>query len=126
MVSILITEIPDKISPDAIAKMVFTKTGMKMLPPDSIFIDGEETKYDGQPGAWRKYYTIKENNETATEMYVLQHMFIYGKDMIYIQCAVGRLKKIDKKLLKEFNSYLPLFQQIGNSVIIYDKEQNKR
>ena len=41
--------------------------------------------------------------------------------MVSIQCMVGGLEQASRNLSQEFDSYVPLFQQIGNSIIVPDK-----
>lgn len=126
MFLILIKDIPGAVSAmsaEDIAKEAFSDDALKeMVPPSGVFINGGQTKYDGQPGAWAIFSLDSERAGMKMRMYTLQHMFLYGGKMISIQCMVGGLEQMSGKLYQEFNSYTPLFQQIGNSVIIQKNE----
>ena len=54
-------------------------------------------------------------------MYNLQHMFLYSGKMIVLGCSVGGLAGSPATVKQEFTRYLPLFQLIGNSIVIHDK-----
>ena len=52
---------------------------------------------------------------------LLQYVLIYDSKLISVQCNVGGIAE-DKELVKDaFNSYLPVFQMIGNSIVITEK-----
>lgn len=109
-------------SKEDIAKEAFSGDALKeMVPPGGEFIKGEQTKYDGQPGAWAIFSINSQRAGMTMKMYTLQHMLIYDGKMVSIQCMVGGLEQMSGNLYQEFNSYIPLFQQIGNSIIIPDK-----
>jgi hypothetical protein len=93
----------------------------EMVPPNATFLDGGKTKLDGEPGAWLKYYYEGEQAGLTVGMYSLQYVLFYGGRMLAIQCSVAG-RSDDKALLQDaFQSYLPVFQMIGNSVVIHDK-----
>jgi hypothetical protein len=125
MFLILIKEMPEITSSmpaEDIANEVFSQDALKeIVPPGGKFIKGEQTKYDGQPGAWAIFSINSQRAGMTAKMYSLQHMFIYNGKMVSIQCMVGGLEQMSDDLYREFNSYLPLFQQIGNSIIVQDK-----
>ena len=125
MFLILIKDIPSEasaMSTEDIAKEAFSEDALKeMVPPGGSFIKGGQTKYDGQPGAWIIVSIDSERAGMKGKSYGLLHMFIYGGKMISIQCMVGGLEQMSGNLYQEFNSYIPLFQQIGNSIIVPDK-----
>lgn len=125
MFLILIKDIPNEVSvmpAEDIAKEAFSGDALKeMMPPGGEFIKGEQTKYDGQPGAWAIFSINSQRAGMTMKMYTLQHMFIYGGKTVSIQCMVGGLEQMSGNLNQEFNSYIPLFQQIGNSIIVPDK-----
>lgn len=129
MFLILIKDIPSEVSAmsaDDIAKEAFSGDALKeMVPPGGEFIKGEQTKYDGQPGAWAVFSINSQRAGMTMKMYTLQHMFIYGGKMVSVQCMVGGLEQMSGNLNQEFNSYIPFFQQIGNSIIAPDKWTKK-
>ncbi len=122
---ILIKDLPSfmkLLSFEELSKEMFTQDALKqMIPESAIFIKGDSTKYDGQPGAWMIYVMESERAGLKAEMYILQHMFLYSGKIILIQCGVSGLHGSAAKLEDEFNRNLPLFQFIGNSIIIHDK-----
>lgn len=93
----------------------------EMLPPNAQFIDGSTTKIDGEPGAWVKYYYEAERAGMRFGTYCLQYVLFYKGRMFIVECFVGGVTE-DKELLQDaFNSYLSVFQMIGNSIVIQDK-----
>jgi len=124
MFLILIKDMPSEVSrmsAEDIAKEVFSGESLKdIVPPGGEFIKGEQTRYDGQPGAWAIFSINSQRAGMTMKMYTLQHMFIYGGKMVSIQCMVGGLEQAGGNLSQEFNNYVPLFQQIGNSIIVPD------
>jgi len=122
---ILIKEQPSFLkhfSSEDISEVMFTQETLKeMIPEGAIFIKGEQTKYDGQPGAWMVYVTQSERAGLRAEMYNLQHMFLYSGKMISLGCSVGGFANASPTVEQEFTRYLPLFHLIGNSIVIHDK-----
>ena len=122
---ILIKEQPSFLklfSSEDISEVMFTKETLKeMIPQGATFIKGEQTKYDGQPGAWMVYVTQSERAGIKMEMYNLQHMFLYSGKLITLGCSVGGLAGSGATVEQEFTRYLPLFQLLGNSIVIHDK-----
>lgn len=127
MVLIIIKDTPKVLSllpAEEMAKEAFSREALhEMVPPGGSYINGEMTKYDGQIGAWMIYSTVSERAGMTMKMYSLQHMFFYERKMVAVQCMVGGLEREKDNLYGVFKGYLPLFQQIGNSIIIHDKWQ---
>lgn len=123
MFTILIKDTPDvAILEEAFAKGTISENDLKeFVPAGGSFINARRSKYDDQPGARIMYSEIKENAGIKLKMFFLLHMFFYGGKGINIHCAVSGPEKFNADLSQEFNYYIPLFQQIGNSVIIQDK-----
>lgn len=106
------------------SEAMFTQETLKEMvafDKGATFIKGEQTKYDGQPGAWVVYMTRSERAGLRAEIYVLQHMFLYSGKLIVLDCSVGGLAGSTPAVEQEFTRYLPLFQLIGNSIVIQDK-----
>jgi len=93
----------------------------EMVPPNAIYIDGRQTSIDAEPGAWLKYYYQGERAGIRASTYSLQYVLFYRGKMVAIQCSVGGPVD-DREILEDaFASYLPVFQMIGNSIVIHDK-----
>jgi hypothetical protein len=122
---ILIKDIPSFMkffsSEDTSDEMFNQETLKEIVPEGADFIKGERTDYNGQPGAWMTYITRTEHAGMRAEIYTLQHMFMYSGKLIMLQCSIGGLAGSAKAVEQEFARYLPLFQLIGNSVVIQDK-----
>ncbi len=101
--------------------MFSSKTIKELTPEGAIFIKGEKATYDGQPGAWLIYAMQSERAGLTAETYMIQHIFLYSGKMIMLQCGVGGLANSSPKVEQEFTRYRPVFQLIGNSIIIHDK-----
>jgi hypothetical protein len=122
---ILIKDLPSFMklfSTEELSDEMFAQDALKeMIPEGATFIKGEQTKYDGQPGAWMTYMGRAERAGARTEMYILQHMFLYSGKLIMLQCAVVGFAGSGATVEQEFTRYLPLFQLLGNSIVIHDK-----
>jgi hypothetical protein len=106
------------------SEAMFTQETLKEMvafDKGATFIKGEQTKYDGQPGAWVVYMTRSERAGLRAEIYVLQHMFLYSGKLIVLDCSVGGLAGSGATVEQEFTRYLPLFQLLGNSIVIHNK-----
>jgi hypothetical protein len=109
-------------SSEDISDAMFTQETLKEIVPEgATFLKGENTKYDGQPGAWTIYMTQSERAGLRAESYILQHMFLYSGKLILVVCGVSGLANSGAQVEQEFTRYLPLFQLIGNSIVIQDK-----
>ncbi|MDD5327841.1 MAG: hypothetical protein PHY02_08520 [Phycisphaerae bacterium] len=109
-------------SSDDISQAMFAQETLNELVPEgAIFIKGEPTKYEGQPGAWLIYISQAERAGLRAEMYILQQMFMYSGKLIVLECSVGGLVDSAATVEQEFTRYLPLFQLIGNSIVLHDK-----
>lgn len=121
---IIIQELPSigKIFLDGqTAEEIFSEGVKDYIPPGAVCIDGGTTKIDAEPGAWVKYYFEQENSGVKIGMYSLQYMFFYKGSIFALQCSIGGSAS-EKLILKDtFSSYLPVFQDIGNSIYIPDK-----
>jgi hypothetical protein len=86
---------------------MFTQEALKeMIPESATFIKGKQTKYDGEPGAWMTYMVRAERAGARTEVYILQHMFLYSGKLIMLQCNVGGLAGSGATVEQEFTRYL--------------------
>jgi len=100
---------------------VLSESLREIIPPNATYLDGGKTQIDGEPGAWLKYHYQGERAGMRADMYSLMYILFYNGKMLAIQCSVGGITD-DKEIMEDaFASYLPLFQTIGNSVVIHDK-----
>lgn len=122
---ILIKNIPTQASffseKELIQEMFSEETMKAMVGPNSKLLEHIQTKYDGQSGALSSFAIVQERSGIKIFSYILQHTFIYSKKMICIQCMVGGLASNATKIGELYKSYVPLFIQIGNSIVIQDK-----
>lgn len=92
------------------------------VPQGGVFIDGKQTKIDGQPAAWIKFrQEIQRAGMTLQTMFVLFPVY-YDRKLIFFSCGVGDDE--DKAMVKveqRFNSAFPLFRQMANSIIIHSR-----
>ncbi|HOQ04283.1 MAG TPA: hypothetical protein PKY88_03595 [Anaerohalosphaeraceae bacterium] len=100
---------------------VLSESLREMIPPNATYLDGGKTQIDGEPGAWLKCHYQVERAGMRADMYSLMYLLFYNGKMLSIECAVVGVTE-DKEIIEDaFASYLPLFQAIGNSVVIHDK-----
>lgn len=92
-----------------------------MVPPGAIFMNGGHTKYDGQSGLWITYSAITERAGLSLKAYSMSQMFYFAGKIVTIISTTGGPKEYDNVIYSTFRQNLPLFQLIGNSVIIHDK-----
>jgi len=105
-----------------LSDQMFTQESLKeTVPEGAIFIKGERTKYDDEPGAWMIFVTRTERAGARMETYCLQHMFIYSGTLVLLQCHIGGPPGSGATVENEFARYLPLSQLLGNSIVIHDK-----
>lgn len=93
----------------------------EMLPEGAVFIDGKKTELDGEPCIWIKYNYELDRAGFRAGMYTLQFIIFYDGKMFVVQCGVTGLAEDNELLEDAFNSYLPVFQSIANSIVINDK-----
>ncbi len=92
-----------------------------MIPEGASIISRGKTNIDAEPAVWMKLYHQQGRAGMEISMFMLQYITVYQGKMILLQCSVAG--RMDDQLLLEdsFNSYLPLFQGIGNSIVYIDK-----
>jgi len=122
---ILIKDLPEDtklFSEQELADTMFSSEGLKaMIPPGALFLKGEQTKYDGQPGAWILYSMLGTRAGFKVDVHVLQHALLYSGKLILLQCSIGGLPGNQRTTEELFSQYLTLFQLMGNSIVIHDK-----
>ena len=100
---------------------VLAELKSESIPENATYLDGGDTRIDGEPAIWLKYAMEQERAGNKLQMYFLSFTTIYRGKMISIQCNVG--STISDKLIIEdaFQSHLPVFQNIANSLVIQNK-----
>ncbi len=93
----------------------------EMIPAGASNISHGKTKIDGEPAVWNKYYHEQERSGMRIGMFMLQYVTVYQGKMVILQCSVGGRTEDHLLLEDSFNAFLPLFQGIGNSVVIENK-----
>lgn len=108
---------------EEIADEMFSPEDLADYVPDSArYITGDRTKIDGECGAWIQYYLESEKAGMRCAMYNLRYMFVYSGKLVSLECGIGGALVGEAEILKElFDSYLPLFQLIANSIVIHNK-----
>ena len=108
-------------SDEAIAEEMFSDEVLKDMMPGAELIESKRTKYDGQPGALSIYVMLQERAGMQILYYQVQHVFLFSKKLVSVQCMIGGVSKNIDKIQSLYFAYFPLFMQIGNSVVIHDK-----
>jgi len=112
----------ESFSEEQIAQALFSKESFKSsLPKNSTLIRYKQTCYDGQPGYIGSFKTIRKRSGFQILVYFLNHVFIYSKKIIIVQCQVLGSPLDREEVSRIYKNYLPLFMQIGNSIVIHDK-----
>lgn len=93
----------------------------EMIPVGASNISHGKTKIDGEPAVWNKYYHEQERSGMRMGMFMLQYVTVYKGKMVMLQFSVGGRTEDHLLLEDSFNAFLPLFQGIGNSVVIKNK-----
>lgn len=121
---VYIDDIPSELSfhlTDETADIFIDGVQEGSVPAGATILDKGKTFIDGEKSGWLKYYDEKERAGQKLSMYSLQYIFFFTGKMISMSCTVGGAVE-DKLILEDaFNSYLPVFQSIANSVVIRNK-----
>jgi hypothetical protein len=78
------------------------------------------TKIESEPAAWVIFTQDIERVGMTVRTKNLMYLLMYKGKWIQLGCAIGGLLN-DPTTEARFNEYLPVFQLIGNSVILPDK-----
>jgi len=93
----------------------------EIVPQTASIVDAASTKIDGEPGVWVKFTDAGERAGFHGIAYCLEYAFCYRDRMVSIACSVAGSVAERRIVGDAFTSYLPVFQKIGNSIIIYEK-----
>ncbi len=129
MYLIVMTELPDEFhsfTTEEIAEEFFSSEQVvaEMLPQTAEILKYTPTQYDGQPGGLTIFTLVQERAGVELKSYMVQHMFVYRKILITIQCALSTTSHNSSQLVSFSHQYLPKFYQIGNSIVLTDKWSN--
>lgn len=94
---------------------------MDMVPEGAKYLGGGKTKIDAEPAIWMKYYVEQERSGLKMGMFTLSYAFTFKNRIVLIQGTVIGMLGDYLVLEDSFNSYLPMFQWIENSIVINDK-----
>lgn len=109
---------------DTMSDKELSELYQEMIPDNGEYLDGGKTKIDGKSCGWLKLVYNTERAGVSLSMYSLCYIMILKNNLCMIQFDVGGLSE-DRHILEDsFNSYLPIFQAIGNSIVINDKWNN--
>lgn len=93
-----------------------------LIPAGSTYIGGAPTQLDGQLGAWINFSHDMDRAGIALRMQWLAFHFYYEKRLVNFSCAVGASGKTPTQDVRDrYRTFLPLFQQMANSLIIHSK-----
>ena len=105
-----------------LAKEMFSRENLQHLTPaNSKLIQTKASTYDGQSGAITSFSQVQEKMGIKLLSYTVNHPFIYSHNIVQIQCYVAGLESQSGELEDLFTQYLPVFYQIGNSIVLLDK-----
>jgi len=100
---------------------ILDEFAVEMRPENSTYLSHGKTKIDGEPTVWLKYYMEQERSGMRIGMFMFHYVVFYQGKMIMLQCSVGGLINDYLVLEETFNTYLPVFLDIGNSIVINNK-----
>jgi len=101
---------------------VFTPEFMRDLVKEmgAEYVNGATTKIEQQSAGWMIYKQDMERAGFKMTAYSLQYMVMYKRKWVQVQFMIGGLQG-DEGTQSLFNSYVPLFQTMANTIIFQDK-----
>ena len=101
----------------------FTPIEMKdLIPPRATFIHAKTTRIEGLPAGILEYSMRSERAGVAMDFQFISYIFIYGNNMVQLQCAVGNGQLTTPALLaRKMDKFKPLFLLMANSIVLLDK-----
>lgn len=92
------------------------------LPKDSIFLQGGKTKIEGIYTGWVRFLNKYERADSKLLSIWQSYYMIYNQKLIIFGCSIADGEFTPKeKLIEKFDTFHPLFQEMANSIIIYNK-----
>ena len=85
-----------------------------------LYISSGTTKIENENAAWVIFTLSLERAFRKMRIKSIAFIIIYKGRLIQLQCAVGGIQN-DPTINQRFNSYVPLFQLIFNSIVFPDK-----
>lgn len=120
---IITKEIPENVSNEEIASLLKEPNLSELCPSDAIFVDGKETKIEGNPAAIISYKQKIERAGNNMEFRFVAYYFLNDKMLVSFICSVAGPVENPKLLDYAERLYEPLFFQMANSIILPDKYQ---
>lgn len=100
---------------------MFSPKGLKDFAEGATIIESKSITLEGQKGGMLLYDATVERLDIKLKVRTLSYVILYKNRFIFLQFAVGDTENKMSNTIKEFNKYKPLFQLIGNSLILMDK-----
>lgn len=95
----------------------------EMIPDNAHLVDGGRAPIDGRPGAWFTFSHEVERDGARWSMHSLAYSLFHRGNTLFIGCDVAAMAGDEEALEHAFASYLPVFQAIGNSVVLGDERR---
>lgn len=126
MCMVIVKEFPPEMQaaatePGALDELFLPENLRGMVPPGAAVLDAQSTKYDGQPGGWLTYSLPAEAANMKLHFDTLNQTFGFQAKIVSLQCSVGGSANEKDKVGRAFQANIPLFQQLGASIVLPDK-----
>lgn len=126
MCMITVKEFPPEVQaassePGMLDEVFLPENLRQMVPPGATVLDAQSTKYDGQPGGWLSYSIYAEAANMKLYSVSLNQTFSFQGKMAGLLCSVGGAAAESAKVDRAFQASIPLFQQMGASIVLPDK-----
>lgn len=102
---------------------VFSEEGIQsFVPKGAKFVESGRTTIDGLPSAWIVIDMESSRAGIPAVMRFISFNTFYRNELIQLSCGVGDgLESSLYERQRHFTSYLPVFQQIANSLVIHNR-----
>jgi hypothetical protein len=123
MALILIKAIPGRAPSEREQLEFFMPDNMKgTIPPGAQFIRAKATKIEDLPAGILEYTWRQERVGIIINSQFISYSFIYGNNMIGLQCSVSTLEPITPAALAQrMEEFKPLFFLMANSIVLETK-----
>ncbi len=102
---------------------VFSAAGLESVTPEgSVFIEGTETKIDGERAGVIQFLTVHESAEISIFAINMQYLIYHNERFLMLLCAVADVSTTSPQvMLERYNDHRGLFTLIANRLVIQDK-----